>query len=756
MGRGLGGCAQAGGVGHVTIVNFGGGRARRWRMRTTGFLAAGALSSAAFVAAGQAPATSTPSNPVVYSAVPATLASNYASTGFEATSTSELGDQVALTRTGVLGSARVVMSSWGCQSGSWYTNDCVTTPGATFSHPVTFNVYAVDNSGPNPAPGPLLATKTQTFSIPFRPSADNVNCTGLNAGKWYSAAAATCNNGLATKLIFDMTTATGPGVGVPLPPQVIWTVAYNTSDYGATPLRPQPCNSTPQGCGYDSLNVGDEGAANFGTDVDPAGVFQSSTWTGAYCDDGTGGTGTLRYDTGCWTGYTPMAELVLAQQTSVVTVNSASVAPGGPWALEPSSKTGTYWFGPGPGTPPSGTGSLALTIASGQHEWMNNYAYGKCATGSSCNATPTAVSTIDSLSFSGYRASGTTYPSLNVEVFTDGTSSYTTFVFVPNSGAIVNGTWQNWDAMDPADGTWYSTRNTGAGTPFNCTAFSCSASWAQIQAAFPNAVVSYGIGMNVGTGGTFSGAVDDMHVGVLGVDKEYDFEPDGFPKISITPVSGPEGNASRIQAVQVKLDHPSANTVTVQYATRSGNALATSDFASANGFLTFTPGQTTATVNVTVLGDTKAERNENFYVDLSNPSNATLANGQPKLSAIVVLLNDDLPKLAATVTNVYVTEGNYAIAQFKLNFPYYQNIVVNVATANGTAVAPQDYGPIPPGTQIVFPAGTTQSSSTAFAVSVPTDGVLAEPQEQFTIIGDPVPAGMANKVVTVIIRANGS
>ena len=37
----------------------------------------------------------------------------------------------------------------------------------------------------------------------------------------------------------------------------------------------------------------------------PNDAYLSSTWSGAYCDNGTAGTGTFRLDAGCWTGYKP-------------------------------------------------------------------------------------------------------------------------------------------------------------------------------------------------------------------------------------------------------------------------------------------------------------------------------------------------------------------------------------------------------------------------------------------------------------------
>src|SRR5690242_13553727 len=130
--------------------------------------------------------------PVTYSSIPSPLPGNVSSTGFEAASASELGNVVQLVQPGRLSKARVVMSSWACQNGSWFAHDCVTTGGATFTHSLTFNVYAVSNPGPNPSVGALLGSRTINATLPYRPSADNTNCTGGNAGKWFNVADSTC------------------------------------------------------------------------------------------------------------------------------------------------------------------------------------------------------------------------------------------------------------------------------------------------------------------------------------------------------------------------------------------------------------------------------------------------------------------------------------------------------------------------------------------------------------------------------------
>lgn len=246
--------------------------------------------------------------PVIYDAYEDGIPGNVSSLGFEATSTSEFGDHIAFAGTERhLESASVVMSSWGCESGSWNGGDCQTTPGATFDHEITLTFYeVVDNAG-TPAAGAVIAGATHTFAIPYRPSVDTVNCTG---GRWYSVAESTCFNGLATEITFEF-------AGQLLPDEVIWGISYNTTHYGAEPIgQSAACFAESGGCGYDSLNVGAASISSVvGTDIEEESAFLDSTWAGAYCDGGTAGTGTFRYDgtADCWTDYRP---LIKVQATS--------------------------------------------------------------------------------------------------------------------------------------------------------------------------------------------------------------------------------------------------------------------------------------------------------------------------------------------------------------------------------------------------------------------------------------------------------
>ena len=68
--------------------------------------------------------------------------------------------------------------------------------------------------------------------------------------------------------------------------------------------------------------------------------------------------------------------------------------------------------------------------------------------------------------------------------------------------------------------------------------------------------------------------------------------------------------------------------MTVRYATAKGQALAGSDYVARSGRLTFPPGQTGKTVGVDVKGDMVEEPNENYQVNLSSPTGATLFTGR--------------------------------------------------------------------------------------------------------------------------------
>lgn len=118
-------------------------------------------------------------------------------------------------------------------------------------------------------------------------------------------------------------------------------------------------------------------------------------------------------------------------------------------------------------------------------------------------------------------------------------------------------------------------------------------------------------------------------------------DDDPAPSVRIEDVSVTEGPAGATTTVKVpvRLSAKSGKTVTVGYATRDGTATAGSDYLATSGTLTFSPGQTTKHVELTIVGDGVHEGDESFTVRLGSPKNVIVARG----TATVTIVDADPP-----------------------------------------------------------------------------------------------------------------
>lgn len=109
------------------------------------------------------------------------------------------------------------------------------------------------------------------------------------------------------------------------------------------------------------------------------------------------------------------------------------------------------------------------------------------------------------------------------------------------------------------------------------------------------------------------------------------------PVIFAANMSVSEGNSSATLYVPVTLSGPMTQSVSVDYTTADGTAIAGSDYQTAAGTITFAPGETSKSVPITIVGDTQPEQDEQFIVVFSNASGAALTTPQ----VTVTLINDD-------------------------------------------------------------------------------------------------------------------
>jgi hypothetical protein len=198
-----------------------------------------------------------------------------------------------------------------------------------------------------------------------------------------------------------------------------------------------------------------------------------------------------------------------------------------------------------------------------------------------------------------------------------------------------------------------------------------------------------------------------------------------LPAITIANTSAAEGAAA---ALTVTLSHPSHVTVTVRYATANGSARVGSDYVRTTGGLTFAPGQTTKTISVSTVAEALFEFDETFAVNLTSPTNATLADAQ----GVGTIVNDDpMPSVSiGDVSKVEGAAGTFSQLIFTVTLSAVSGVTskVRFATANRSALAASDYAA--KGGTLSIAAGKTTGT---VAVTVKGDAAI-EPDETFALI----------------------
>ncbi len=113
-----------------------------------------------------------------------------------------------------------------------------------------------------------------------------------------------------------------------------------------------------------------------------------------------------------------------------------------------------------------------------------------------------------------------------------------------------------------------------------------------------------------------------------------------LPEVSVSDCQALETGGAC--AFEVSLSHDIFVSTFVDYATADGSAAAGSDYVARTGTLTFTQGSLTRTVTVSVLDDVVPERDETFFLNLSN-----LVYADPgDVTGLGTIVDDDSPSLS--------------------------------------------------------------------------------------------------------------
>ncbi|MEL6893773.1 MAG: Calx-beta domain-containing protein, partial [Actinomycetota bacterium] len=198
--------------------------------------------------------------------------------------------------------------------------------------------------------------------------------------------------------------------------------------------------------------------------------------------------------------------------------------------------------------------------------------------------------------------------------------------------------------------------------------------------------------------------------------------------IAVDIVVESTGGRNRVE-VPLTLTEAHTRRVTVRATLAAGTATLGSDVKRwPTRTVVFNAGVTERTIAVDIVGDDVHESDEEFSIVYSRPSNAPLADETSTIS-----IRDDDPMPTVEITDQRLSEGSgggtkNASVRVRLSGRTDQPVSVVLATADGSAVADEDYVPIASEIVRFSPRATTRTTS----VRVVRDD-LAETDEYFEL-----------------------
>ena len=205
---------------------------------------------------------------------------------------------------------------------------------------------------------------------------------------------------------------------------------------------------------------------------------------------------------------------------------------------------------------------------------------------------------------------------------------------------------------------------------------------------------------------------DDIGVGTINDD-------DGVPSLSINDVGVTEGGTATFT---VSLTGATELTTTVNWTTANGTAISPDDYTFNSGSLSFTPGETTKTIDVVTIDDSSDEAAQTFSVTLSGENNATVADAS---GVATISDNDSNPSIS--IADGSATEGGGVSFLVSLSAASEQDVTVDWATADNTAVSPADFTAAS-GTLTILAGDTSGTINVSTA-----DDAISELSEDFVV-----------------------
>ncbi len=237
--------------------------------------------------------------------------------------------------------------------------------------------------------------------------------------------------------------------------------------------------------------------------------------------------------------------------------------------------------------------------------------------------------------------------------------------------------------------------------------------------------------------------------------------PGSAPVLVISDAEFYEGHSPNTISIPVILTGGLDSTVTVDWSTADGTALAGVDYTAASGALVFPPNSTEQSIAIEIFGDTLEESDTRFRIQLSNALGAPIAVG----AASVTILNDDLMP-GFSVADVSATEADPATPQtmtFRVQLAPVSDAPASIAYATAALSASAGIDFTSASGTLTFAAGESEKTvsvtilgddeaelteTLSLNLTQPVNAIVRRAFATGTIIDDDNPTGPAGKPMT--------
>jgi len=227
------------------------------------------------------------------------------------------------------------------------------------------------------------------------------------------------------------------------------------------------------------------------------------------------------------------------------------------------------------------------------------------------------------------------------------------------------------------------------------------------------------------------------------------------PSISINDVTVNEGHVGTTPAVfTVSLSGPSGKPIGIVVHTADGTAQAGMDYQALDLGLSFSVGQTSVTASVAVIGDNLNEPNRNFFINLTTPVNATIADGQ----GVGTIVDDDPLHLILDESGPALNQATALDSILMVRDPFHLQSIADWPSMGADrrtrvivfASSLELFQGQPPSIVVVSLVDSNNQTH-----EVPAEDVRVVPNFPFTQVVFPLPATLSPGVCNVTIKAHG-